>query len=189
MTASEAICEAPLCTVREKGGLPQIQPKSSLQAKNVPWPQNGASAVVEGRRPGRDWCRWRTVPGTSTLAPAHTGSALCPLVCPETWSAPDSSPAVPRPFLPLAAWQRGPTRPSGSLYHYSAHRPFTPSTPGQPLPSEFWGRNFPVLHTVFKDEFSCQEWISLYFWQKFTNGGFQQSLSFTSSSFYMGMVD
>ena len=42
---------------------------------------------------------------------------------------------------------------------------------------------------VFKDEFSCREWISLYFWQKFTNGGFQQSLSSTSSSFYMGMVD
>ena len=139
--------------------------------------------VQDGTGAGGAQCRART------LAPAHTGSALCPLVCPETWSAPDSSPAVPRPFLPLAAWQRGPTRLSGSLYHYSAHRPFTPSTPGQPLPSEFWGRNFPVLHTVFKDEFSCQEWISLYFWQKFTNGGFQQSLSFTSSSFYMGMVD
>ena len=95
--------------------------------------------VQDGTGAGGAQCRART------LAPAHTGSALCPLVCPETWSAPDSSPAVPRPFLPPAAWQRGPTRPSGSLYHYSAHRPFTPSTPGQPLPSEFWGRNFPFL--------------------------------------------
>ena len=143
MTASEAICEASFCTVHEKGGLPQIQPKLSLQAKNVPWPQNGASAVVEGRRPGRDWCRWRTVPGTYTGTGTHW-QCLVPCV-PLTWSAPDSSPAVPRPFLPLAAWQRGPTRPSGSLYHYSAHRLFTPSTPGQPLPSEFWGRNFPFL--------------------------------------------
>ena len=53
--------------------------------------------VQDGTGAGGAQCRART------LAPAHTGSALCPLVCPETWSAPDSSPAVPRPFLPPAA--------------------------------------------------------------------------------------
>ena len=133
LTASEAICEAPFCTVHEKGGLPQIQPKLSLQAKNVPWPENGASAVVEGRRPGRDWCRWRTVPGTSTLAPAHTGSALCPLCARRLGVRPiHRQPCLGHSCLQQ---QRGPTRPSGSLYHYSAHRPFTPSTPGQPLTS------------------------------------------------------
>ena len=169
LTASEAICEAPFCTVHEKGGLPQIQPKLSLQAKNVPWPQNGASAVVEGRRPGRDWCRWRTVPGTYTGTGTHW-QCLVPPCVPPTWSAPDSSPAVPRPFLPLAAWQRGPTRPRGSLYHYSAHRPFTPSTPGAAITLRVLGTRFSVpVRKVFKDEFSCQECISLYFCQKFIN--------------------
>ena len=133
--------------------------------------------VQDGTGAGGAQCRART------LAPAHTGSALCPLVCLRLGVRPiHRQPCLGHSCLQQ---QRGPTRPSGSLYHYSAHRPFTPSTPGQPLPSEFWGRNFPFLQTVFKDEFSCQEWISLYFWQKFTNGGFQQSLSFTSSSFYM----
>ena len=188
MTASEAICEAPFCTVHEKGGLPQIQPKSSLQAKNVSWPENGASAVVEGRRPGRDWCRWRTVPGTYTGTGTHW-QCLVPPCVPGDLECARFIASRASAILASSSPQRGPTRPSGSLYHYSAHRPFTPSTPGQPLPSEFWGRNFPFLQTVFKDEFSCLEWISLYFWQKFTNGGFQQSLSFTSSSFYMGMVD
>ena len=78
LTASEAICEERFCTVHEKGGLPQIQPKSSLQAKNVPWPENGASAVVEGRRPGRDWCRWRTVPGTSYTGTGTHWQCLVP---------------------------------------------------------------------------------------------------------------
>ena len=145
-TASEAICEAPFCTVHEKGGLPQIQPKSSLQAKNVLWPENGASAVVEGRRPGRDWCRWRTVPGTYTGAGTHW-QCLVPCACvPLTWSAPDSSPAVPRPFLPLAAWQRGPTRPRAAAYIIIPRTGPSPRAHrGQPLPSQFWGRNFPFL--------------------------------------------
>ena len=60
--------------------MPQIQPRSSLQAKNVPWPENGASAVVEGRRPGRDWCRWRTVPGTYTGTGTHWQCLVPPCV-------------------------------------------------------------------------------------------------------------
>ena len=147
LTASEAVCESLFCTVHEKGGWPQIQPKLSLRAKNVLWPQNGASAVVEGRRPGRDWCRWRTVPGTYTGTGTHW-QCLVPPCVPLTWSAPDSSPAVPRPFLPPAAWQRGPTRPRAAAYIIIPRtRLFTPSTPGQPLPSQFWGRNFPFLVT------------------------------------------
>ena len=95
--------------------------------------------VQDGTGAGGAQCRART------LAPAHTGSALCPLVCLGDLECARFIASRASAILASSSPQRGPTRPSGSLYHYSAHRPFTPSTPGQPLPSEFWGRNFPFL--------------------------------------------
>ena len=36
--------------------------------------------MVEGRRPGRDWCRWRTVPGTYTGTGTHWQCLVPPCV-------------------------------------------------------------------------------------------------------------
>ena len=67
----------------------------------------------------------------------------------------------------------------GSLYHYSAHRPFTPSTPGAPITLPVLGTKFsiPVLKD-FEDELYCQEWISLYFCQKFQGLSTKPSIYF-----------
>ena len=45
------------------------------------------------------------------------------------------------------------------------------------------GTKFSIpVRKVFEDELYRQEWISLYFWQKFINRAFQQSLASISSS-------
>ena len=166
--------------------MPQIQPKSSLQAKNVPWPENGASAVVEGRRPGRDWCRWRTVPGTYTGTGTHW-QCLVPPCVPGDLECARFIASRASAILASSSMAARPNATERQLISLFRAQALHPKHTGAAITLRVLGTKFsiPALK-VFKDEFSCQEWISLYFWQKFTNGGFQQSLSFTSSSFYMG---
>ena len=134
--------------------------------------------VQDGTGAGGAQCRART------LAPAHTGSALC-LVCLGDLECARFIASRASAILASSSMAARPNATeSGSLYHYSAHRAFTPSTPGAAitlLPVLGTKFSIPVLKD-FEDELYCQEWISLYFCQKFINRAFQQSLASISSS-------
>ena len=95
--------------------------------------------VQDGTGAGGAQCRART------LAPAHTGSALCPLVCLRLGVRPIHR----QPCLGHSCLQQHGSEAQRDREAAYIIIPRTGPSPqahrGQPLPSEFWGRDFPSL--------------------------------------------